>query len=422
MCRPFATVVRLACLFAVLPTSLPLAAQEKALPPVLHRVLVDAGVSPPQLVVQGSRFSSTARVFLGGGSERWTELTVIGRSDTELTVQLPTGVLPGTYRFRVSATARARKFSKMEVALGFGAGGTPGPPGPEGPAGPPGPPGLQGPPGPPGMDAVLPFAGMSCPGPIVGFDANGEPLCSCDLPQDSVASSHFGCIFGSVGLSGYASFESSYFNSSFQALSVGRVGAEVTFRESTFGRLALGPIDATVRVEEGSAGRVELSQVESGDVYVNRMTLGTLFGSGLTVEPGARILLENSTVGLLFLPNADVAPGALTVRAVRSSDSILSGATMARTFVSLSDLSSSSFLDADLRESSFTDTDLRQSSFGGASIQDVRFDRVDLSGALMQGALGIPASTEGVIWARTQCPDGTLSDDNGGTCDGHFLP
>ncbi|MEM9408165.1 MAG: hypothetical protein AAGA81_19170, partial [Acidobacteriota bacterium] len=232
-------------------------------------------MSPPQLVVQGKRFTETSRVFLGGSPSRWDELDVLASSWNELTVQLPADVQTGTYRFRVSATGKARKFARMEIAIALGDSGAAGPPGPPGPQGPPGPP------GPPGGDAELPFAGKSCPGPIVGFDVNGDPRCSCDLPQDSVTSSNFGCLFGVVSVSDFDSFEASYFNSSFQYLSVGRVAAGVTFRETTFGRLSLGPVDGTLRLEEGSAGRVELSTVEAGDVSIDRMSIGTLFGNSV---------------------------------------------------------------------------------------------------------------------------------------------
>jgi uncharacterized protein YjbI with pentapeptide repeats len=46
----------------------------------------------------------------------------------------------------------------------------------------------------------------------------------------------------------------------------------------------------------------------------------------------------------------------------------------------------------------------------GANLFDANLSGADLTGATLTG----------VIWAHTICPDGTNSDDNGGTCVGHL--
>ena len=45
----------------------------------------------------------------------------------------------------------------------------------------------------------------------------------------------------------------------------------------------------------------------------------------------------------------------------------------------------------------------------------VHFKDADLSGAIFTGA-----TLAGIIWSNTTCPNGTNSDDNGGTCIGHL--
>ena len=57
------------------------------------------------------------------------------------------------------------------------------------------------------------------------------------------------------------------------------------------------------------------------------------------------------------------------------------------------------------------DTDLQGVNFEHASLLNVEFYHSDLSGADLS-----VLSHNGVTWTDTICPDGTNSDDNGGTC------
>jgi hypothetical protein len=61
--------------------------------------------------------------------------------------------------------------------------------------------------------------------------------------------------------------------------------------------------------------------------------------------------------------------------------------------------------------------DLRDAELVGADLRDADLRRADLTGA----DLG-DARVGGVIWSDTTCPDGTNSDDNGETCEGHLQP
>ena len=75
-------------------------------------------------------------------------------------------------------------------------------------------------------------------------------------------------------------------------------------------------------------------------------------------------------------------------------------------------LSGANFSHSDIYNTVFDDTDLQGVDFGHASLDDVAFYHSDLSGA----DLSFLRSHTGVTWSNTICPDGTNSDDNGGTC------
>lgn len=81
-------------------------------------------------------------------------LVVTGFTDSQITAELPAGLIPGSYLLTVSRGPGPLRNDDFEVTLGAvgpqGATGPPGAQGPQGPAGPAGPQGPQGPPGPPG--------------------------------------------------------------------------------------------------------------------------------------------------------------------------------------------------------------------------------------------------------------------------------
>ena len=56
----------------------------------------------------------------------------------------------------------------------------------------------------------------------------------------------------------------------------------------------------------------------------------------------------------------------------------------------------------------------------GATLQGVNLRGADLSGANLEGATLKGVNTNGVTWSKTTCPDGTTSDADGGTCQGHL--
>lgn len=70
---------------------------------------------------------------------------------------------------------------------------------------------------------------------------------------------------------------------------------------------------------------------------------------------------------------------------------------------------------ADLRNARLIGAQLRDADLRGAKL-----DGADLTGADLTGADLTDASMIQVTWSNTTCPDGTLSDAGGGTCQGHL--
>lgn len=78
--------------------------------------------------------------------------------------------------------------------------------------------------------------------------------------------------------------------------------------------------------------------------------------------------------------------------------------------------------------SNLTNASLAQSMADGADFSDTiltgtDLSQADLSNATFLGATGMDAATTtGAVFFNTICPDGTNSDDNNDTCDGHTTP
>ncbi len=130
------------------------------------------------------------------------------------------------------------------------------------------------------------------------------------------------------------------------------------------------------------------------------------------------------------------------IQAVQSTDNLtevdLEGSDLSNLVLSArTDLTRANLRDADLAGASLfgviaTQADLVGIDLSGANLTEGKFSGAIMEGAILENAfleranlfevLGIPASTAGVIWDNTTCPDGTNSDTNVSfTCDAHFL-
>lgn len=97
---------------------------------------------------------------------------------------------------------------------------------------------------------------------------------------------------------------------------------------------------------------------------------------------------------------------------------------------------------SDLRFANLSGADLREADLRGANLSGANLSHADLSGAKLNGTDLFAADLRdanlsdailfgaelagtnltGVRWGNTTCPDGSNSNDNGGTCLGHLTP
>jgi uncharacterized protein YjbI with pentapeptide repeats len=113
---------------------------------------------------------------------------------------------------------------------------------------------------------------------------------------------------------------------------------------------------------------------------------------------------------------------------VSGNGTILSGANLANTGLNGAILTNSvaigaNFTSVDIRNANLTGSNLSgitapQASFQSANLTNVNFTNANLSGAYFLES----ANLTGVTWSNTTCPDGTNSNNNSGTCQGHLNP
>lgn len=94
-----------------------------------------------------------------------------------------------------------------------------------------------------------------------------------------------------------------------------------------------------------------------------------------------------------------------------------SGALLRGADLRFADLTGARLNGAVLTDANMARAMLRFADLRAAFMPDANLTRANLYGAQMEGA-----NISGVIWQTTICPDGTVSNANGGTCDGHLSP
>jgi probable HAF family extracellular repeat protein len=146
-------------------------------------------------------------------------------------------------------------------------------------------------------------------------------------------------------------------------------------------------------VDLGTAG-----QSESGAWKVNAR--GEIIGYGVLYRP--RTMYR----GLMWEPIANL--GCVETLA----DCNLKGVALAGAYLAGADLRG-----ANLKGANFARANLSAANFTDTNLKDVNFSNATLVGAQITGA-----NVHDVIWLNTICPDGTNSDANGGTCEGHLVP
>lgn len=137
------------------------------------------------------------------------------------------------------------------------------------------------------------------------------------------------------------------------------------------------------------------------------------------------------------MANADLSGASFVKIYARNSNlsgATLDGATLASDTANLAaqfvkvKFFGASMVGATLRNALFVGADFRGADLSGATVHCADFSGARLNGANMTGAdltgtyIGRekPENLTNVTWSNTTCPDGTNSDDNGGTCLGHL--
>ncbi len=83
-------------------------------------------------------------------------------------------------------------------------------------------------------------------------------------------------------------------------------------------------------------------------------------------------------------------------------------------------LSSQNFNNRDLSGIDFTSTNLKSSSLVNTTLVGANLNSTNMTGTNLTGADLTGSSRLGVTWSNTTCPDGTNSNANLGTCEGHL--
>jgi virginiamycin B lyase len=119
-----------------------------------------------------------------------------------------------------------------------------------------------------------------------------------------------------------------------------------------------------------------------------------------------------------------VCAGSLTgcnLKGVNLPNIVLVGASMQRDNLLRAKLQNARLIGARMQDDNLNGSQLQNASLDGANLKGANLHGADLSGADLSradltGANLHGATLTGVIWSNTTCPDGSNSDDDGGTC------
>ena len=134
----------------------------------------------------------------------------------------------------------------------------------------------------------------------------------------------------------------------------------------------------------------------------------------------SRAILTNAN-----LNNADLSEANLIVADLNTAN--LSEAILVRAHLDGANLENATLYRADLTKAvlsgvNLTAADLTEAILTGVNLSVANLYGADLTAADLNGAVtNTYTSFEKVIWSNTTCPDGTNSDDNGGTCVGNLI-
>ncbi len=149
---------------------------------------------------------------------------------------------------------------------------------------------------------------------------------------------------------------------------------------------------------------------------------GALFSGANLAGARFRSVQMLATFSHATLSGADFTSGYVGGSTFDGAD--LTNATFAHADLTYSFHSTPAFIGAHFIGANLTGANLQgarfYSSVSGMTAA-VDFTNAVLTNANLDGAVGITTETTSVTWGNTTCPDGTNSDNDGGTCNGHFV-
>jgi len=147
---------------------------------------------------------------------------------------------------------------------------------------------------------------------------------------------------------------------------------------------------------KGTILEAEMSNVSSGGITGVPKAL-----------PGQTELIDGYLIG-----------GSFELRGAELTDATLTGDDLVDTDLTEANLTDANMADADLYGANLTSANLTRANLVDATLTDVNLTGADLTGADLTGA-----DLPGVgWWSDTTCPDGTISDNDGGTCADDLTP
>jgi outer membrane protein assembly factor BamB len=115
------------------------------------------------------------------------------------------------------------------------------------------------------------------------------------------------------------------------------------------------------------------------------------------------------------LSDYPLAKGALVLKNANLAGCYLPGANLSGANATNANFTGAYLAGANLSSANLSQAQMQRSVLSNANLTAARLNLAVLTGATLTGA-----TLTGVTWAQTTCPDGTNSNNNGGTCTGHL--
>jgi subtilase family serine protease len=195
-------------------------------------------------------------------------------------------------------------------------------------------------------------------------------------------------------------------------LGIGQLGVVGGTDQATFSTSSLGVGPHAITASYGGDGNFTPSSSAAATQYVNTNL------SGYPNLPSGAYNLSNANLAGGYFIN--VALSLASLRGALLTNANFSGANLSGADLSNSNPRARLPLSANFTRATLAHANLSNSNFRGATFTGANLSGADLSNSNLLGTTGLQTATlTNVIWSNTLCPDGSNSDQDGGTCVGH---